>query len=204
MIEDMNTILGIIASLVAIVVGIGGATKYINNHKSSVGKVPNKKNSSNNTTIIGDGNIINQQVNKVNEQCHHSVNNLKSTTQILFIDDEDFNVTKMLKKAGWKNIKRRGDFSNLDDVDLINANIVFVDIKGVGHVGGYKNEGIGLAAAIKKKYPNKGVVIYSGTHAHDIFNNDLDSVDARLPKNAEPIQFSNLIEQFASNNPNND
>ena len=61
---------------------------------------------------------------------------------------------------------------------------------------GFKNQGAGLAAAIKQRYPNKGVVIYSGTHEHDIFDLDLDKVDAKLPKNAEPVQFMYLIEQY--------
>lgn len=159
----------------------------------------NSSGSSNNTTIIGDGNIVNPIINNVKGNRSESTT-LKDSVQILFIDDEDFNVVKMLKKAGWKNIKKKGDFSNLDDLDLRNADVVFVDIKGVGIVGGYKNEGIGLAAAIKAKYPTKGVVIYSGTHAHDIFDEDIDSVDARLPKNAEPIQFSGLIEQYGKKN----
>lgn len=198
MLDFLNSTLEIASSLIAIIAAIiGGSIAYIRKHNS--GRVSNSSGSSNNTTIIGDGNIVNPIINNVKGNRSESTT-LKDSVQILFIDDEDFNVVKMLKKAGWKNIKKKGDFSNLDDLDLRNADVVFVDIKGVGIVGGYKNEGIGLAAAIKAKYPTKGVVIYSGTHAHDIFDEDIDSVDARLPKNAEPIQFSGLIEQYGKKN----
>ena len=76
------------------------------------------------------------------------------------------------------------------------AAIILVDIKGVGLSLGFKTQGAGLAAAIKQRYPSKGVVIYSGIHEHDIFDSSIDKVDARLPKNAEPVQFMYLIEQY--------
>lgn len=164
----------------------------------------NKKKTSIKNSDIGSHNTINSNntfninQNSTTVESDHTISDLdmKTLTQILFIDDEEFTVIRMLKKMGWKNIKRKTDIANLDDSDLKKADVIFVDIKGVGIAGGYKNEGIGLAATIKKKYRNKGVIIYSGTDEHDIFDSDIHYVDARLRKNAEPIQFSDLIEQY--------
>lgn len=194
MLDFLNSTLGIICSILTILTVIGVPTFFINKNKS---KRKGKVNNGNGITIIGDSNVIGKSSISL-DNSGEGQNDIKNTAQILFIDDEDFNVIKMLRKAGWKNIKRIPDFANLDIIDLKNANVVFVDIKGVGIVGGYKNEGIGLAAAIKKKYPNKGVILYSGTLEYNIFDPDIDIVDAKLQKNAEPIQFSYLIEQYGA------
>ena len=90
-------------------------------------------------------------------------------------------------------------FEQTDDAFVVGEYIAsyLVDIKGVGIELRFKNEGVGLAAALKKKYPDKGVVIYSATAEHNLFDSDIDIVDGRLFKASEPIQYSNMIEQYA-------
>ena len=117
---------------------------------------------------------------------------------ILFIDDEKFGVVNILKNGGWKNTKLIKDIKDLDDADLRRAHIVFVDINGVGIALQFKNQGIGLASAIKSRYPNKKVVIYSGEPNGDRFDRDLIKVDDVIKKNAEPIEFMNIIDGFIS------
>ena len=131
------------------------------------------------------------------EEQSDSIVDMKATCQILFIDDEKLDtLIKTLKASGWKNIKRIDDTANLDMVDIRNANIIFVDIKGVGVKLKFRNEGVGLAAELKRKYPEKGLVIYSATPEHKLFDPDIKMVDDWLYKNAEPIQFCNMIEQY--------
>lgn len=121
-------------------------------------------------------------------------NNLKLNLQILFIDDERFKMMDNIKKAGWQNVSYKKDITNLDDAAILKANIIFVDINGVGQNLFPKNQGIGLAAAIKNKFPKKQVCIYSA-EPH-MLDPDLKKVDDILQKNAEPIQFYNFIEEF--------
>lgn len=189
----LNSTLGIIVSVLTLLGILSIPMILINKKKTSI---KNSDIGSHNT--INSNNTFNINQNSTTVESDHTISDLdmKTLTQILFIDDEEFTVIRMLKKMGWKNIKRKTDIANLDDSDLKKADVIFVDIKGVGIAGGYKNEGIGLAATIKKKYRNKGVIIYSGTDEHDIFDSDIHYVDARLRKNAEPIQFSDLIEQY--------
>lgn len=204
MMDFINSTLGIIVSiltLASLCVG-GGYLVYkrrtkVKHNKGNIqdGTGNNIISGTNNVTIVGDNNVVQASPNDKKTQAAKEKQQ-KELTQILFIDDEDFSVLKMLKRAGWKNVKKKSDVFDLDDVDIRNADIVFVDIKGVGLSLGFKNQGAGLAAAIKQRYPNKGVVIYSGTHEHDIFDLAWDQVDARLPKNAEPVQFMYLIEQY--------
>lgn len=127
---------------------------------------------------------------------YHSLD--KDHIFILFIDDEKFGVVNILRNGGWKNTKLVKDIKDLDDADLRRAHIVFVDINGVGIALQFKNQGIGLASAIKSKYPSKKVVIYSGEPNGDRFDRDLRKVDDVIKKNAEPIEFINIIDGFIS------
>lgn len=121
----------------------------------------------------------------------------KQLVKILFIDDDvKFKAVSILKKAGWTHAKSVKDIDSTDCDDAKEADIFFVDIQGVGILMGFKDEGLGLALALKKKYPDKKVVIYSadqnGTRFHAAFN----AVDYQLSKDADPYEFQNLVEEY--------
>jgi PleD family two-component response regulator len=144
-------------------------------------------------------NNFSQEKTSKNENIKETDNNrLKDKTRILFVDDEHtkFKMVSILKKAGWKNTKSIKDITDLDDPKANEADIIFVDINGVGTTL-FEDQGLGLASALKKKYPLKTIVIYSDETSGDRFHKALREVDDCLPKNAEPYQFINLIETFA-------
>lgn len=120
---------------------------------------------------------------------------LKKMVHILFIDDERFKMVQILRTMGWSNIEYKKNVVNPDDDVVLRSHVIFVDINGVGG-NAYRNQGLGLAAAIKDKHPEKKVIIYSVEPTGDRFDDDLRKIDKCLPKNAEPIQFSNLIEEM--------
>lgn len=215
MMEFLNSALGIISSIL-VILGLASAGTYV------IRKRVSKQNSGicNSNISEGDatnitGSIVTTQKDGINVHGNNNtivkqsgegpigaetptaIIDLKVTCQILFIDDEPLKLLiSTLKKSGWKNIKRIDDTANLDLAEIRNADIIFVDIKGVGKELMFKNQGVGLAAELKKRYPKKGVVIYSATPEHNLFDPDIDKVDGRLLKNAEPIQFSDMIEQY--------
>lgn len=210
--DFFDNLFGIIASIIGILAAFttagiifirknktkikgGGISNNNEGDSNSISQSPLSGNNS--VMVFGNNNTI-QTADKPQNRSESDVSSLKITSQILFIDDEEFNVIKMLEKAGWKNIRKMPDIVDFDCSDLRNANIVFVDIKGVGIELGFKNEGIGLAAEIKRRYPNKGVIIYSATPEHPLFDPDIDMVDGKLSKNAEPIEFQNMIEQYGT------
>ena len=122
----------------------------------------------------------------------------KKLTNILFVDDErGFNVVQILKNSGWKNTKAKQDLRSLDEKDLVESHICFVDVQGVGKILEFKDEGLGLATAIKRKYPLKKVVIYSAQSEGDRFHEALKIADATLRKDADPYEFQNLVEEFS-------
>lgn len=122
----------------------------------------------------------------------------KNSCNILFIDDQhaDFKMVSILKKAGWSNTRAIKDLTDLDDHKAVDANIIFVDINGVG-TQMFEDQGLGLAAALKDKYPHKAIILYSAEPTGNRFNKKLRKVDDTLPKNAEPYEFISLIEQYS-------
>lgn len=147
---------------------------------------------------INNSNTVNVIIGKEKESSNADIEDKqKSLTRLLFIDDNytEFKIISILKKAGWVNTKAIKDVTDLDDSKLLEADIIFVDINGVGTTL-FEDQGLGLASAIKQKYPSKKIILYSAETTGDRFHKALKEVDSCLPKNAEPFQFINLIENF--------
>lgn len=161
--------------------------------------VRKNKSSSNSQT---NNNVIN--INNGNKSSNENEANERITSirkedfRILFIDDNhnDFKMVSILKKAGWTNTKAIKDLTDLDDQKAREASIIFVDINGVG-TQMFEDQGLGLAAALKDKYPEKTVILYSAEPTGNRFDKKLKKVDDSLPKNAEPYEFISLIEQYS-------
>lgn len=123
----------------------------------------------------------------------------KKLTNILFVDDDTkFKIIKILNVAGWINTKIVKDVENPDSDLVKNSHILFVDINGVGIKMGFSDEGLGLANYLKKKYPEKKVILYSTESAGNRFHEALRKVDDFLYKNADPSEFQEIIEQFSA------
>jgi len=128
------------------------------------------------------------------------LDDLKKITKILFIDDRAFGNVDIIKNAGWKNTMRIKDAESLDQTEIREAHILFVDIQGVGRKLKFKDEGLGLIQAIKQKYPSKKVIVYSSEDQGKIeaFHPGIDAADSRLPKTADPYQYQVLIEKYST------
>jgi len=128
------------------------------------------------------------------------IDDLKKITKILFIDDRAFGNVDIIKNDGWKNTMRIKDADSLDQTEIREAHILFVDIQGVGKRLKFKDQGLGLIQAIKQKYPNKKVIVYSSEDQGKIeaFHPGIDAADSRLPKNADPYQYQVLIEKYSA------
>lgn len=165
--------------------------------KNKQGK--NEDTSNINTNTVTLNNYISDTDNK-SESPHNDPNKLevaKKVIKILFIDDDTkFKVVTILKKSGWQNTKAVKDIESWDTIDVKESDIFFVDIQGVGLALACKDEGLGLALSLKRKYPEKKVVIYSAETKGERFHEGLRMADSFLPKNAEPYEFLQLVEQF--------
>ena len=146
---------------------------------------------------IGEKN--NNQVEKTanNNSQKKSLDEYKNETRILFVDDDArFKVAKILTQSGWVHTKLIKDCKSLDERDVVDAQLLFIDVQGVGVAMGFNDEGLGLALAIKEKYPDKKVIIYSAETKGDRFHEALRKADSFLPKNADPYEFQRIVEDF--------
>ena len=122
------------------------------------------------------------------------------TVNILFVDNEVFNLTSELKeKEGWRRLSVVHDISSLSQKELMDAHILCVDIQGVGKELGFDDEGLGLIVAIHEKYPEKKIIMYSAEAQGqiDAFHPAEAIVDERLRKSANRYQFETTIERLA-------
>jgi len=128
------------------------------------------------------------------------VENIKRICRLLFIDDKQFSVVGLLKRSGWVNTTSIKDVDTLDQIEIKDSHIIFVDVQGVGKKLKFSDEGLGLVIALKEKYPNKKIIVYSAEAAGPVqaFHRGIDIADARLSKLAEPYFFLNTVERFAS------
>jgi hypothetical protein len=147
-------------------------------------------------TQLGDGNAnIAPNVDRADEE---SLDVLKAKTYVLFIDDDTkFKVVDILVKSGWVHTRRISDVPTLDDEKLQQAHILFIDVQGVGKKLQFKAEGLGLASAVRDKYPRKKIVIYSAETRGERFHEGLRKADDFLAKDSDPYQFQEVTERLA-------
>jgi len=129
-----------------------------------------------------------------------TIDQLKNSVEILFIDNEAFNLTEELKeKEGWKRIKYVTDIKSMSQPELHDAHILCIDIQGVGKELGFPDEGLGLITAIHRQYPEKKIIMYSAEAQGqvDAFHPAEGFVDARLKKSANRYQFEIKLEELA-------
>jgi len=127
------------------------------------------------------------------------IDDIKGICKIIFIDDKAFPVMDILKNAGWMNTRRITDVTSLDQSEIREAHILFVDIQGVGKKLKFQDEGLGLIIALKKKYPTKKIIAYSAEDQGHVeaFHQGINVADSRLSKNADPYEFQFLIERLS-------
>ena len=123
---------------------------------------------------------------------------LKSRTRILFIDDQDRSrLIQYLQGEGWE-CKQLHDLERLEDFDVRDAQIIFVDILGVGRKLEKPDEGLDVVVSIKKRYPEKKVAVYSSKETHNLFHPANDLVDKRIPKRGGDFEvFQRAIEELS-------
>lgn len=124
---------------------------------------------------------------------------IKNICKIVFIDDHQFPVVEILKNAGWLNTRRLKDVMSLDQSEIREAHILFVDIQGVGIKLKFQDQGLGLIVALKQKYPSKKVIAYSAEDQGHVsaFHEGMNLADNRLSKTADPYEFQTLVERLS-------
>ena len=134
----------------------------------------------------------------VAQEMHCDIEYMKTHTDILFIDNEKFQIVKTIKEAGWKNTHwlNGATLKNTDNERIVAADIIFVDIVGVAPTL-FRDEGLGLIVSLKEKYPRKIVILYSSQGSHDIHHRAFDMIDDKMRKESRAGIFLNKIDKYA-------
>ena len=114
----------------------------------------------------------------------------KDNSRILFIDDLDLkSKIKNLMSAGWKNVMQIQTADNLDQKDIREAHIIFVDYKGIGPS---KEQGLAVIQALRERYKtSKWLILYS---AHEVPLNAFNrGADSYLAKNSSVYELEQKI-----------
>jgi hypothetical protein len=153
---------------------------------------PSSQNQHNNQNVVIHNNF--SSPSSTNSPSNNLANQT-STVNVLFIDDETrFKIVNILKKNSWINCQIIKDLDDFNSPVLLNANIIFVDIEGVGRMLTPQEQGLGIVKEIKTRYPNKRVVIYSSKPERDMTHPAFQMVEGILRKDAQPSEFLKYIE----------
>lgn len=126
-----------------------------------------------------------------------SLEDIRKICEVLFIDDKSFKIVDILRREGWERVEKIKD-STLEDKHVKDAHIIFVDIDGVGLVLNFHDQGLGLAAAIKEKYPEKIVIVYSAYKRKDwALHDSFKVVDDYITKAVDPYLYIRMIEKYS-------
>lgn len=117
---------------------------------------------------------------------------LKRNYQIAVIDDEPFSKANALRNHKF-SVVELGDIKALDQVS--EYAIVVCDIRGVGKALDSPLEGAHLLAELRKSYPDKYLVSYSGAQFDMTYNESLSKVDVSVAKDAHTEQWVSVLEQ---------
>lgn len=205
---QMETILQMLVAFIGLL-SAGWVLKVVVKKISSSQKQDNDQSGSENNNqnlnlIFGDGMSGNVQIgngdkssipdNRVAAAKSTLCRKEKGSVHVLFIDDQKFDNVDVLKNAGWKNTKAVKDIKAIDSPEVLAADVIFVDINGVGTSLFPKEQGLGVAMQIKSRYNEKCVVVYSAQPQE--LHKALSQVDAVLPKNAEPYEYISILENY--------
>ncbi|WP_147321332.1 hypothetical protein [Rhodoferax lacus] len=173
---------------------IGGFIK----NKLSPSAAPQTAQTVNQSVVLQSSSLLDGKSTEKRRATPPSLPERKAATKIVFVDDDTkFKVVKILATSGWLNTSIIKDVKSLDDPVIVDAHILFIDVQGVGVAMGFDSEGLGLSMAIKNKYPEKKIVIYSTETKGDRFHEALRRADSFLAKNADPYEFQKLVEELS-------
>lgn len=150
------------------------------------------------TIISGSGHSISigssDEQKKMNGPSERTKDEVRDKCKILFIDDQPYMMTKLLTRNGWKNVKLVKDVNRIDDSDVRDADVILVDIVGVGESMGFTDQGLGLAEALKSEYGSeKKIIIYSQEDKGDRFHPALGKADKCVKKSISVYQLETLL-----------
>ena len=125
-------------------------------------------------------------------QTQLDVAELKRRFDIGVLDDEPFVQANALRAHGFRIVELGGDIKSVEQV--ASYPIVICDIKGVGRAFGSKYEGAHVLSEIRKAYPDKYLVAFTGMTYDASYNEKLNSADKSATKDTSIDLWTQTLE----------
>lgn len=116
---------------------------------------------------------------------------IRGKVKILFIDDQDLPVLSILEKQKF-NISYKKDISNM--YDLEGYDVICCDIRGIATKLFSKFEGAYLIKEIKRKYPGKYVIAYTGSTYDTTYNEYFNLADDTIKKGISSEDLIDILD----------
>jgi hypothetical protein len=111
---------------------------------------------------------------------------------IAVIDDEKFGYADLLKQYKF-DVTELGDIA---DIKIVSAySIIICDIQGVGKSFKSSAEGGYLIKEIRRRYPEKYIIAYSGGTFNPTYKKYFDDCDATIQKDADIEEWINILDK---------
>ena|SRR6266498_2347946 len=132
-----------------------------------------------------------KQISDLKVIARQPIGTLRSQVPIVVIDDKGFVYLHVLRNHGFV-ITALKDITDVKAV--LTYPIVICDIRGVGKTLDSQFEGAHVLAEIRKHYPNKILVVYTGQRFDATFNKYFALCDASITKDAESQQWVEVLD----------
>ncbi len=116
----------------------------------------------------------------------------KSRVEIAVLDDNPFSRKEALTSNKFRITELGPDIRSLDQISAYP--IVVCDVSGVGRAFGSKLEGAHVVTEIRKTYPDKYLVAYTGLTFSLAMTNALTAADKRVEKDASVDAWIQILE----------
>lgn len=121
-----------------------------------------------------------------------SIDQLRDKIKILLVDDERYDIIEILRNRGYK-IYYKEDITY--PIETEPFDLVLLDINGIADKFASTKQGFGFALEVKKIYPQKIVVSFSGVSDPKI-NELLDKIDGYIAKDTDVDMWCTRLDSF--------
>lgn len=134
-----------------------------------------------------------QYINTLNIIADRNIQKLRSKVKILIIDDEEYGIVDILKERKYSIFYKNDiDYS----IEAEPFDIIILDIKGIAKKMSSPMEGFAMANEIKKIYPHKKVLCFSGAVIEQGVAEKLSRIDGYIPKDNGIDQWADKLDEI--------
>jgi hypothetical protein len=110
---------------------------------------------------------------------------------IIIIDDQIFPLLDSLRKHGFTISK----FNDIEDIDELKGfDIIICDIRGIGQTFQSRYQGAHIVKEIHKRFPNKYLIVYSGSTFSVEYNNYFKLSDKTVKKGTDLSEWVVILD----------